>query len=95
LICASGEAGLEPPLGSSTQTTPNQNTKRNRKNITHQLSPAAFSSPLNQTVADSLEPVVGDEARVLGKIDTNAMRFFIKFDMIEFDSIFNHRRRAL
>jgi hypothetical protein len=29
----------------------------------------------------------------LGKIDANAMRFFVKFDRIEFGSIFNRRRQ--
>jgi hypothetical protein len=29
----------------------------------------------------------------LAKIDANATRFFVKFDKIEFDSIFNRRRQ--
>jgi hypothetical protein len=48
-------------------------------------SPTAVSPPLNQTVADRPETVVGGEATFLDKVDANERRIFVKFEKVEFN----------
>jgi hypothetical protein len=82
-ICASG---CEPLPGNSTQTTPNQNAIRNKKNMTLPATvPGGFSPPLSLNVADEPEAVVGDVASIWTKIDANTDRTFIEFETSEFD----------
>jgi len=66
--------------------------------MTHPNIPGSLFAAFETNLADAVEPVVGDEARVLRKIDANARRFFVKFDRLEFDSNFSGaaaRLRAL
>jgi hypothetical protein len=94
-ICASGAVDLVPPLGSSTQTTVNQNAIRNRKNMTLPIIPDGLCAAFKLNLADRPEAVVGDKARVLGKIDANMTRIFIKLDKFEFGESFKYRRARL
>jgi hypothetical protein len=82
-ILASGDEDCI-PLGSKTQTTPNQKAIRNKKNMTSTRRPRRCSAAFEQTIADRLEAVVLNEKRFLSKIDENARRIFIKFDRIKF-----------
>jgi hypothetical protein len=54
------------PLGSSTQTTVNQNAMRSKKNMTLPIIPNGFSRRLELKLADRFEAVVGNEATFLG-----------------------------
>lgn len=83
-ICASGDVDLVPLLGSSTQTTLNQNAIRKRKNMTLPIIPDGFCAAFKLNLADRLEAVVGDEATFLGKIDANTPLILVKFEKIQF-----------
>jgi hypothetical protein len=53
--------------------------------------PGALFAAFKQKLADSVELAVGNEARLLSKIDANASQFFVKFDLVKFGSNFTHR----
>jgi uncharacterized protein YprB with RNaseH-like and TPR domain len=59
--------------------------------MTLPVSPAAFSPPLRQSLADAAEPAVGVVATFLNNFDANASRIFVKFDRAAFDSNFIER----
>jgi hypothetical protein len=62
--------------------------------MTHPNSPGSLCAAFDAKLADTTEPVVGNEARLLPKIDANAMRVFVKFDSPAIDSIFSYRAMA-
>ena len=60
--------------------------------MTLPIIPDGFCAAFKLNLADRPEAVVGDKARVLGKIDANTMRIFVKFEQFEFDESFKYRR---
>ena len=63
--------------------------------MTLPIIPDDFSAAFELNLADRPEAVVGDEARVLGKIDANMTRIFVKFEQFEFGESFKYRRARL
>jgi hypothetical protein len=60
--------------------------------MTLPIIPDGFCAAFELNLADRPEAVVGDKARVLGKIDANLTRIFVKFDKFEFGESFKYRR---
>jgi len=71
LICGSFASECEPLLGSSTQTTPNQNAIRNKKNMTLPIVPGGLNAAFELKLADGTEVVVGAIAMFLSKFDAD------------------------
>ena len=63
--------------------------------MTLPIIPDGFCAAFKLNLADRPEAVVGDKARVLGKIDANMTRIFVKFDKFEFGESFKYRRVRL
>ena len=63
--------------------------------MTLPIIPDGFCAAFKLNLADRPEAVVGDKARVLGKIDANMTRIFVKFDKFEFGESFKYRRTRL
>jgi hypothetical protein len=59
--------------------------------MTLPIIPDGFCAAFKLNLADRPEAVVGDKARVLGKIDANVTRIFVKFDKSAFAENFKYR----
>ena len=63
--------------------------------MTLPIIPDGFCAAFKLNLADRPEAVVGDKARVLGKIDANMMLIFVKFEQFEFGESFKYRPARL
>ena len=59
--------------------------------MTLPIIPDGLFAAFKLNLTDRPEAAVRDEARVLGKIDANTMRIFVKFDKLEFGENFRYR----